>query len=183
MIPSRRDRSMTTMSFCKSNSSFNSPIWLESCKKPKCTVQPNPEQPLTNVWTATLWFIYLSFFILLKHHKLFSEDTWRFLKDKTVRDTTSECVLLQKGSLVCIFEQRICTFSTTSSTHHAKGSRTDTGNTGKYERREMMRLLGLPFHFICESVCNIGTRKTNIWGCCSEHFWRPSSTNESNVRQ
>lgn len=119
---------------------------------------------------------------MLKHHKLFSEDMWCFLKDKTVRDTTSECVLLQKGSLVCIFEQRICTFSTTSSTHHAKGSRTDTGNTGKYERREIMSLLGLPFHFICKSVCNMGTRKTNIWGCCSEHFWRPSSTNESKQR-
>lgn len=145
------------MSFCKSSSSFSSPIWLESCKRAKFKwLRTEQDSLMCDVRIVRLWLLHLSvFYCVGTWHGLF------FLKDETARDTTSECALLQKGSLVCIFKQSIRNFS--NGKHHARGSRTDTGNRGRVREEGNNSSAGIAFPLpLCERLQQHGATETNI---------------------
>lgn len=160
------------MSFCKSSSSFSSPIWLESCKRPKSK----------SLRTELDWLLHLSFFYFAGTWHGFIFRGFVILSERMrrqERDTTSECALLQKGSLVCIFKQSICNFS--SGTHHAKGSRTDTVKRGRVREEGNDSFAGIAFPLpLCERLQQHGgNRDKHLWGSWYERFWRASVTNKN----
>lgn len=127
---------------------------------------------------------FIFFSTLLEHDMaLFSEDLLFLILSERMRrqerDTTSECALLQKGSLVCIFKQSIRNFS--SGTHHAKGSRTDTVKRGRVREEGNDSSAGIAFPLpLCERLQQHGgNRDKHLWGSWYERFWRASVTNKN----